>query len=59
MCKIYNLLEQDCEDWLDQVQYSIDGAISLDSLKQTMDALLKVGAITRVMNPLDIVNQLE
>ena len=58
MRKIYNLSEQDCEHWLGKVRYSVDGAISLDSLKQTMDTLLKVGAITRVIKPSDSVNQL-
>jgi hypothetical protein len=58
MRKIYNLSEQDCEQWLDKVQYSTDGAICLQSLKQTIDTLLKVGAITKVIKPSDIISQL-
>ena len=58
MRKVYNLSEKDCKQWLDKVQYSNDGAICLDSLKQTIDILIKAGAIIRVMIPLDIVNQL-
>ncbi len=54
--KIYTISDEDCRIWLDNGKYSTNGAISLFSMDQTIETLVKVGVIKNIMKPSELIN---